>query len=214
MLKELDMELVEKVLQLAPQIYIVDLYNYENKFMLYDVLFCQALIFEKRKRTENYYNIELNLDKKIDLYLKLKKYFNLDIIREELLNYFCNKNERILIDNLIKNFDKYYEERMEEYISFINNIADYTTLSKEKISPKGIGIFGILSSKNFLWGLERDYRTKEKNKRENERKLEEYMQTEICKERIKICNDILKVYSSFCDKVFDLFNINNDQVSE
>ena len=214
MLNELNIGLVEKVLQLAPQIYILDLYNYENKFMLYDVSFCQSLIFEKRKRVEKYYNRELNLDKKIDLYLKLKNYFNLDIISEELLNCFCDKTDKTLIDNLIKNFDKYYEKRMEEYISFINNIADYTTLSKEKILPKGIGIFGILSSKNFLWGLERDYRAKERNRRENERKLEEHMRAEIDKEKIKLCNDILKVYSSFCDKVIHLFNINNDEVSE
>lgn len=170
---------VEIVFQLAPQQYIETLYHYENKFMLYDTLSCQILLIEKKKRLNHNYNKE-------DIKGMLNNYTCPDIIKKSI------GNQNLI--NIINNFNANYEKIMDEYIEFINYIADLTTIKKQKIVPKGIGILGIIAYGNIMYGLNRDEVAKQKMKEQEEIKLEKNMFAEIKQKREEAYNKILSNY--------------------
>lgn len=193
---------VSLVLKLAPYDYIGTLYNYENKFMLYDIIFWQNLLLEK----ENRINSDSNDLLKIDIYQMLNNYCCPDTI-----SYLANKRNfnNANIINLVNEFNKKYEIIMENYIDFINNIADFTTLSKEKISPKGIGLLGILSYGNIMYGLNRDVAKMKENKKRQEKDLEVEMENKIAIKRQELCENILNNYNVFKNELLSIL-LNND----
>lgn len=192
---------VSLVLQLAPYDYIETLYNYENKFMLYDIIFWQNLLLEKESRINSDYNDLL----KIDIYQMLNNYYCPDAIYLVNKRKFNNAN----IINLVNEFNKKYEIIMENYIDFINNIADFTTLNKEKISPKGIGLLGILSYGNVMYGLNKDAAKRKENKKRQEKNLEVEMEDKIAIKRQELCENILNNYNVFKNELLHIIKSND-----
>lgn len=187
-------EKIKTVIQLAPQQYIETLYHYENKFMLYDALSCQCLLLEKKKRLSYKYQKEENIKE------MLNKYTCPDMIKKNI-NPIINNYQNII--NIINNFNDKYEEIMDEYIEFINYIADFTTIKKQKIVPKGIGILGILACRNIMYGLSRDEAKKQKTKEQEEIKLEKNMFAEIENKREEMYNKILNNYEMLKKSILD-----------
>lgn len=200
MIKDINVDKsIRLVLQLAPYDYIEMLYNYENKFMLYDIIICQSLLLEKKNRQQTHFE-NLNV---LDVNQMLNYCYSPEIIALFLKKK--NYND-VKIYCLVDEFNKNYGIIWDNYIDFINNVADYVTLSKKNISSKGIGLLGILSYGNIMYGLNRDALKKETNRKRQENKLEKEMKIKIATKRQELCKDILNNYNIFKNELLKLLN--------
>ena len=216
--KEINIEYCATIIfQLASESYILTLYKYERKFMLYDNLFWQKLLIEQQNRlkTSNYKDKSRENINKLTNEL-LENYICPDRIKEYLYNCY-KKNKKLIkkINAIVNEFNSKYENNMENYIEFINNIADSTTISIKNIVPKGIGILGEWKSsdsmkklRNILFGMDMNEIKKAKNRIEQEKKLKKDMELKINKAREELCQCIINNYQSFANDILNILSNN------
>ena len=200
---------LEIIFKIAPLEYFQILYNYKNKFKIYDKEFYERLLIEQNEREKNKILI---MDNSFLPNNDLRNYICPDILKENLLkNYSSNKSIHNKLNNAINKFNRQYIISMDNYIEMINKEADNAFISKKNIKPKGLTIFHLLFLKGYgssIFSLNEEL--KEKNRKKEESKIDQNKDACIKEYREKISINIINNYEILKKEISDILNTNNN----
>lgn len=178
---------IKLALKLVSKSCIHLLNQYEDKLKMYDILIWQNLQKEKESRKNN--NLKIDLQKDITEYLNdcLQYQISPELINECLINHY-NKKDISQINKLIEEFNFECEKAINDYITNIDSIIEYTNYEKEFIESSKVNIFFILT---------------DKIKQRKLKRLNEDIQIRIQINRQELCFNIINSYIEFSNIILN-----------